>query len=136
MRALPTPISVAARPRHALADLAALAVALAALAFGWAVYTTILALDVVATVAIANGHKASLALARVSQDLAGVPLVGTTLQADLGPVQTIPAAVTATGYQELQALGRLAVLGGVFVAAVPLLILACTYLPWRLRTVR
>jgi len=44
--------------------------------------------------------------------------------------------VSATGYQELHAIGHLAVLGGLFVVAVPLLILACTYLPWRLRAAR
>jgi len=130
---LPTP----ARPRrHILADLAALACAGAALALGWATYTAIHALDVVATTAIADGHQAGLALARVSRDLAALPLVGATLQADLSPVQTIPPTVTATGYQELHAIGHLAVLGGLFVAAVPLLILACTYLPWRLRAPR
>ncbi len=134
MTTLPTPIRPAPRPRHALADLAALVCALAALALGWAVYTAIHALDVVATTAIADGHQAGLALARVSQDLAGLPLVGATLQGDLAPVQSIPATVTATGYQELQAIGHLALLGGLFVAAVPLLILACTYLPWRLHT--
>jgi len=133
----PIPFPLRARPlRHTLVDLAALACALIALALGWAVYTTILALDVVATTAIADGHNAGLALARVSRDLASLPLVGATLQADLSPVQRIPATVTATGYQELQAIGHLAVLGGVVVAALPLLVLACTYLPWRLHAAR
>ena len=133
----PTPLPVRARPRlHTLADLAALACTLAALAFGWATYTAIRALDVVATTAIADGHKAGLALAHVSQDLATLPLVGATLQADLTPVQSIPGTVTSTGYQELHAIGHLALLGTLFVVAVPLLILACTYLPWRLRAGR
>ncbi len=57
-------------------------------------------------------------------------------EAEHGPVQSIPRIVSATGYQELQAIGRLAARGGVFVAAVPLLILACIYLPWRVRASR
>ncbi len=79
---LPRPLPAAAHPPHVLADLAALACALAARALGWAISTIILALDVVATAAIAAGHNAGLALARVSQDLAGLPLVGATLQGD------------------------------------------------------
>jgi len=129
LTSLPAPT----RPRrHTLADLAALA----ALAFGWATYAAIHALDVVATTAIADGHSAALALARIDRDLASLPLVGATLQSDLGPVQGIPRTVSATGAQELQAIGHLALLGGLFVAAVPLLMLACTYLPWRLRPPR
>jgi len=42
------------------------------------------------------------------------------VQGDLSPVQNIPATVTAAGYQEVQTIGHLAVLGGIFVAAVPL----------------
>jgi len=79
MSAHPRPLP--ARPRrHILADLAALACVMATLALGWATYTAIHAFDVVATTAIADGHQAGVAL----------PLVGPTLQADLGPVQTIP----------------------------------------------
>ncbi len=51
-------------------------------------------------------------------------------------IQGIPRTVSATGTQELHAIGHLALLGGLFVAAVPLLVLACTYLPWRLRPPR
>ncbi len=133
LTSLPAPT----RPRrHTLADLAALACVLAALAFGWATYAAIHALDVVATTAIADGQSAALALTRIDRDLASLPLVGTALQADLAPVQGIPRTVSATGTQELHAIGHLALLGGLFVAAVPLLVLACTYLPWRLRPPR
>jgi len=125
------------RPRrHALADLAALACLLAALAFGGATYAAVHALDVVATTAIADGQGAALALTRIDRDLATLPLAGTALQADLVSVQGIPRTVSATGYQELHAIDHLALLGGLFVAALPLLVLAGTYLPWRLRPPR
>lgn len=129
----PTPSLRPSSPHRALADLAALACVVGALALGWAVYTTILTLTVVANAAIGDGRNAGLALASINRDLAGLPLAGTALQSDLGGVQSIPRTVTTVGYQELHAIGRLALLSSVFVVAVPLLVLACTYLPWQLR---
>lgn len=127
-----------ARPRWRtiLADLAVLAGVIGALALGRAVYRAILTLDVIATTAISDGQQAGLALSRLTQDIATLPLVGATLQADLSPVQRIPRTLTATGYREAHAIDHLAALSGIVVAVVPLLVLAVTYLPWRVRTVR
>ncbi len=127
-----------ARPRwrYVLADLAVLACIAAAIALGRAVYATILTLDVIANTAIVDGKQAGAALARVEQDVASLPLVGPSLQGDLNPVRGIPRSLTATGYRELQVIGHLATLIGIFVVAVPLLVLAFTYLPWRVRKIR
>ncbi len=108
---------------------------IAAHALDWAVYTAIHAVDVVATTAIADGHRAGVALARVSHALAALPSSAPPSRAISAPFRASPP-MTATGYQDLHAIGHLAVLGVGFVAAVPLLILARTYLPRRLRAPR
>jgi len=127
-----------ARPRWRtiLADLAILACVVGAFALGRAVYRAILTLDAIATATITDGQKAGVAFARVQRDIGSLPLVGPTLHDDLSPVRSIPRDLAATGYREAKAIGHLAALGGIVVVAVPLLILAVTYVPQRVRAVR
>jgi len=127
-----------ARPRWRtfLADLAVLMRVVGAVALGRAVSAAILTLDVIATTTITDGQQAGMAFARVQRDIGSLPLVGATLRGDLSPVRSIPRDLTATGYREAHAIGHLAALIGTVVVAVPLLTLAVTYLPWRVRTIR
>jgi hypothetical protein len=126
----------ARRARQIAADLLVLVLIWAAVQAGQAVHTATLKLGAPGRTIEQLGRDAGTNLGSVAEQLGELPFVGADVRGPLDQLTRSTSGIVAAGQQQQAAVGDLAQLLGVVVAAVPILLLLLAWLPVRIRFAR